>query len=334
MKAGQIFTAIQQCFARQHAEGRVTIALSGGMDSMVLLDAVAVVYENKAGRGFSAKNTQKPAPMLDLHALHIHHGLSPNADAWADFCQAECDKRNIPLTIVRVAIDRNNTDGLGIEGAARRARYAAFATHGAPTILAAQHADDQAETVLHQLLRGTGLAGLSAMGETRTLTASQRLVRPLLHVRRAEIEAYAREHKLNWIEDESNADTTYTRNFIRHALLPQIATRFPHYNDSLSRLARHAAESAALNEAMAQIDLKFDGTNAHADALDQLDLARQTNALYHWLRWQHVSPPSSAQLEEWARQLFRESPTDKPHQAGGHDVVIRRRGHLLELVKN
>jgi tRNA(Ile)-lysidine synthase len=314
--------ALLDCLRRYQVTGRVTVALSGGIDSMALLDAmhrITLVAES-------------PDHPIELSAVHVHHGLSPNADHWANFCQQECDARGIPFSVVRVHLDRNQTQGQGIEGAARSARYAAFHQQRAATILAGQHADDQAETVLHQLLRGTGMAGLAAMGEMRQLASGQRLVRPLIGQSRAAIEAYAAQYKLAWITDESNDDTTYTRNFIRHELLPFVEARFPQARAALTRTARHAAESAAMMEALAKIDLHWDGMVANAEALDALPPARQTNALYHWLRWHGVTAPSHAQLEEWAAQLFRPSPTDKPHQAGGHDFLIRRqRGRLAFL---
>jgi tRNA(Ile)-lysidine synthase len=311
--------------------GIITIALSGGIDSMVMLHACHLIQQASSG-----KNASKSAPALDFDAIHVHHGLSPNADKWADFCHAECDKRDIPLTIIRVAVDRNNTDGQGVEGAARAARYRAFAEHGSSLILAAQHQDDQAETVLHQLLRGTGLNGLAGMGSARMLPGGQTLLRPLLQTSRTEIEAYAAEHRINHIHDESNDDTAYTRNFIRHDVMPLLLQRFPHARESLARAASHAAEAAYLNEALAKIDLRWDGEQAFAATLDDCEITRQTNALYYFLRWHNVPAPSHAQIAEWARQLFRPSPTDKPHQAGGHDFVIRRsRGMLwLKMVEN
>jgi tRNA(Ile)-lysidine synthase len=319
--------AIVDCLMRQQIQGRVTIALSGGVDSMVLLDAM-----HRIQQGVSGKNAPNSPPRLAFDALHVHHGLSPNADAWAAFCQQECDRRGIVLNVARVNVNPDNTDGQGIEGAARAARYGAFQNEGAATILAAQHADDQAETVLHQLLRGTGLAGLAAMGEVRNLPSGQRLIRPLLKLARRDIEAYAETHQVKFITDESNDDTTYTRNFIRHELMPLIIERFPHANGALGRTARHAAESAEMLEALATLDLQWDGSLAKADGLDDLPLARQTNALYYWLKWQGVAMPSQSQLEAWAQQLFRDSPTDKPHQAGGHDFIIRRQRDALTLL--
>lgn len=302
----------------------LAIALSGGIDSMVLLD----ILHNL--------NFDKPSCSLTLQAIHVNHGISPNANTWADFCYTECMQRDVPITVEVVAVDRNS--GTGLEAAAREARYQALQKNHAAFIITAQHQDDQAETVLHQMLRGTGLKGLAAMGEARALSAAQTLLRPLLAIRRESIEAYATARSLNWIEDESNADTAYTRNFIRHQLVPVIAERFPHYADSLARTARHAAENTELNEALAKIDLKWNGTEAFADALDVLSsgdkLQRQVNALYYWLRWQNITSVSHSQLEVWAAQLFRKSPESKPHQAGGHEFIIQRKRDRLVLLLN
>lgn len=289
---------------------RVAVALSGGVDSMVLLDIAAKTSAN-------------------VEAIHVNHGISPNAHAWADFCREECKRLGVPLTVKVVDIDRSS--GTGLEAAARHARYEALKKSSAAFVLTAQHLDDQAETVLHQMLRGTGLAGLAGMGEARTLREGQTLLRPLLNASRADIETYAVAHQLKWIEDESNADTAYTRNFIRHQVTPVIAKRFPHYADSLARISRHAHEASELTEALAKIDLRWNGTDAFAEGLDTLDRTRQINALYHWLRWQKVDPPSHAQLEEWAAQLFRAHPEGKPHQAGGHGFVIRRTRNRLTI---
>ncbi len=306
---------VDACFARYAMRGRkVTVALSGGLDSMVLLE---IAYRLKS------------AWTLELTATHVHHGLSANADAWAAFCQEQCAARGVPLNVQKVRVDRDSPSG--IEAAARDVRYAALTQTGGDVILLAQHRDDQCETVLHQLLRGTGPAGLAAMGESRPLVSGQTLLRPLLEISRTALDACAQQWGLAWIHDESNDDTAYTRNYLRHRLLPVIEERFPHYRDSLARSARHAAETVDLTEALAKIDLAWDGKEARADLLDGLPLLRQVNALYHWLRWQNAAAPSREQLEEWARQLFREPPPGKPHQAGGHDYLIRRSRNLLLL---
>ena len=310
-----IIATAKAALTRNAVSGRASIAVSGGIDSIVLLDIA---------------DQLKSELRLDLRAVHVHHGLSPNADAWADFCRADCAHRNIPIAIEKITVDRQS--GVGIEAAAREARYAALMKEGSPFILTAQHQDDQAETVLHQLLRGTGLNGLAGMGESRTLASGQTLLRPLLSVARRDIEAYANARELKWVEDESNRDTSYARNYLRHELLPVIADRVPHYAESLSRMSQHAAESAELLESLAKVDLQWNGSEAHADALDALPSSRQVNALYHWLRWQNAAPPSREQLEEWARQLFREAPPGKAHNAGGHDYLIRRSRNILMLL--
>src|SRR5258706_4654767 len=262
---------VAQCLARhQVGDQSVAVALSGGIDSMVLLDALAPLKAKNASR------------RLALTAIHVNHGISANADAWTGFCHAQCAQRGVPLTVAVVEVDRNS--GAGLEAAARAARYAALMQSGAAFVLAAQHQDDQAETVLHQMLRGTGLNGLAGMGESRPLRAGQTLLRPLLTSSRAEIEAYATRHKLEWIEDESNLDTAFTRNFIRHQLLPLIPTPFPHDPESLSRTAQHAAESAELLAALAVVDLECDDNpgrrEVRADIPDSLARARHVNSLF------------------------------------------------------
>ena len=310
-----LLTVVDSFFRRHSVEDtRVCIALSGGLDSIVLLDVV----------------DQLRAPFrLEVHAIHVHHGLSPNADSWAEFCAEFCAPRKIALTTKKVDVDRRSPAGL--EGAARVARYATFADEGSPFILLAQHADDQAETVLHQLLRGTGLKGLAGMGEVRVISENQTMLRPLLAVSRDEIETFARQRNLKWVEDESNDDTHFTRNFLRHEITLRLAQRFPHYRSSLARAARHASEADEMLEALAKIDLQWDGENAFAQSLDSLPAPRQINALYHWLTWQKVAPPSQLQLADWASQLFRASPEGKSQLAGGHDFVIRRTNNRLVL---
>jgi len=197
-------------------EGKtVAVALSGGVDSVVLLHLL------KERKGVSA--------------IHVHHGLSPNADAWAAFCRKLCRDWKVPLVVRRVKVRRS---GKGLEAAARAARYAAFANCKADVIALAHHLDDQAETVLMNLLRGAGLRGASGM-QLLARFDGKLLARPLLEVPRETIKEYARLHPLAWIEDESNADESLTRNFVRRRLGPLIAERFPQWRQSLARAARH-----------------------------------------------------------------------------------------------
>jgi tRNA(Ile)-lysidine synthase len=259
--------------------------LSGGLDSVVLLDLLAGLRE-------SARFT--------LSAVHVHHGLSPNADAWAEFCAAFCRARGIPLAIERVHVARES--GRGIEAAARAARHDAFAKQGAEVIALAHHLDDQAETVLLQLLRGTGLKGAAAMPEWRVLPGTgTALFRPLLEVARAKLEAHAREHGLAWVEDESNASTAFDRNFLRARVAPLLAERFPAWPLALARFARHAAGADALLSAEGEAD--DDEPGLPVAELRALPPAQQAFRLRAFLEAHGLPMPPEARLGEMARQL-------------------------------
>lgn len=201
---------------------RVAVGLSGGVDSVVLLDLLRAAAPRHGFR---------------LEAVHVHHGLSPYADDWARFCRALCREWQIPLAVRRVKVEKR---GRGLEAAARAVRHGVFARHAAPVIALAHQLDDQAETVLLNLLRGAGVRGASAMPVAGRLGAKV-LWRPLLGVPRSRILAYASARGLRWVEDESNRDATLTRNFLRLQVGPLIGTRFPRWRESLARAARHFA---------------------------------------------------------------------------------------------
>ncbi|MGQ0655767.1 MAG: tRNA lysidine(34) synthetase TilS [Betaproteobacteria bacterium] len=227
--------------SRKRASANLVVGLSGGVDSVVLL------HQLKSRPG--------------VRALHVHHGLSPNADAWAQFCRRLCREWNVPLTVRRVKVKRS---GKGLEAAAREARYAVFRSLDADIALA-HNLDDQAETVLMNLLRGAGVRGASGMPAAARL-GSRRLVRPLLDVSRAEILAYARKNALAWIEDESNADEALTRNFVRRRVGPLLESRFPAWKRSLARAARlFAAKDAARAELLREF-LRGRGLKAPSEA--------------------------------------------------------------------
>jgi tRNA(Ile)-lysidine synthase len=211
-------SASAQAFLQAHKAKRIAVALSGGLDSVVLLH----LLKDQPGIG----------------AIHVHHGLSPNADAWAAFCRRLCKQWQVPISVRRVSVKKARK---GVEAAAREARYEAFKKLKVEVIALAHHLDDQAETVLMNLLRGSGVRGASGM---RPLTRfeGKLLARPLLDVPRAALEEYARLQGLGWIEDETNADEKLTRNFVRRRLGPLIETRFPQWKRALARAARHFAE--------------------------------------------------------------------------------------------
>lgn len=265
------------------------IALSGGLDSSVLLHLLASLGQTEA--------------LPPLSAIHIHHGLQASADVWPAHCQAVCDALGVPLLIQSVQV----RPGASLERTARDARYAAFkAVLGAgEVLLAAQHRDDQAETLLFRLLRGAGVTGLAAMPPSRPLGAGH-LLRPLLNCSRAELQAYAAEHQLLWVEDSSNLDNRFSRNYLRHQVMPVLATRWPQVAANMTRTAGHLSEAAQLLDELAQQDLQsartpcaFDWLNLQSLALAPLrDLseARQRNALRYWLRDLTLMPDT----EHWA----------------------------------
>jgi tRNA(Ile)-lysidine synthase len=273
----------------------LALGLSGGMDSVALLSALSGLA---AGMRFS------------LRAVHVNHGISPNAASWAEFCAELCARLSVPLQVE--AVDIGPYRDLGLEAAARKARYEVFSRIDADFVVLAQHRDDQAETLLLRLLRGAGLRGLAAMSPSRALAGSRaRLLRPLLDVPRAEIEAYARAQGLTWIEDESNADTVRQRNFLRHEALPVLEGQFPAARAAMARAAAHLGEARELLDAMAQSDIEAysEGDAVDVPALLALGEARAKNALRYWCDSRGVEPLSSARLGELLRQL-KESRAD------------------------
>ncbi len=272
------------------------LALSGGLDSCVLLHALNAL--------------KLASSSFDLHVMHVHHGLSANADQWSSFCSELCQKNNIPLQIEHVHVDKNA--GMGIEAAARQQRYEALFAYKIDSntpdfIVTAHHQDDQAETLLLQLFRGAGVKGLSAMA---SLDQSKRLLRPLLDIPRAVLHEYALKYQLKWCEDESNHDTHYERNFVRHDVLPMLATRTPAIGSVLARTATHFAEAQELLNTLASIDAQplLKDNSLCLQGLATLDIARVKNVLRWWFSHNQLAMPSADQLGEIVNQLFNAKP--------------------------
>lgn len=271
--------------------GRLVLGLSGGVDSVVLLHVLA--------------GLRSRFQFLQLSALHVHHGLSTDADQWVVFCQDLCRRLAVPLLVERVNVHRDA--GLGLECAARHARYAAFQCAEADWIVLAHHQDDQAETVLLNLLRGAGPLGAAAMPESRVLSAGhKRLLRPLLDIPREQILVYARHYALSWVEDASNTDQDLTRNFLRAGVMPLLQTRFPAAARTLARVAGHFAETVSLLDELAVADWGSvrQGDGVEVDGLRRLSPARRKNLLRYWLRSRDIPMPDAAHLEEILRQLL------------------------------
>ncbi len=265
------------------------IALSGGLDSSVLLHLLATLG-----------HTERLPP---LNAIHIHHGLQAAADGWPAHCQRLCDGLGVPLRVIPVQV----AQGASLERAARDARYQAFTqvVGEGEVLLTAQHRDDQAETLLFRLLRGAGVRGLAGIPVSRSLGRGE-VLRPLLECSRAELLAYATEHGLSWVEDPTNTDPGYARNYLRHHVLPQFATHWPQAAQTLARSAAHLREAQGLLDDLAELDLALARTPSPFNwlALPSLKLQpllglspeRQRNALRHWLAPLTLLPDS----EHWA----------------------------------
>lgn len=275
---------------------KVLLALSGGLDSTVLMHLLA---ESKKSLSF------------ELYALHVHHGLSANANDWAAFCLNQCEKLGIPLQVVYVKVDIDSP--LGLEAAARALRYEALfscklnsddATNAKPDyIVTAHHQDDQAETLLLQLFRGAGVKGLASMAAVDSVKG---LLRPLLGLPRQLLQEYAELHHLAWCEDESNDDTQYERNFVRHEVLPMLEKRHHAIKSVLARAASHLAEANHLLNDLAAIDTEplLVNNSLCLIGLSALATTRAKNSLRWWFANNQLAMPTSEHLDEVLQQLL------------------------------
>lgn len=331
--------------ARTHATSSpmsVAVAYSGGLDSAVLL-ALVVAYARSRS--------------LIVHAFHVHHGISVNADAWVAHCEQFCDQLGVPLQVRRVVLDSN---GRGIEEAARIARYAALGEMAAISkidlLLSAHHQDDQAETVLLQLLRGAGMPGLSGMPVLQVrpdlMGCTIPMARPLLGISRTELETLARKSGLKHVEDESNTELRYRRNALRHAVLPALGNQFPGWREAIGRTARHAQAAQSLLDDLARIDLQSCGTRSADPADKPLGLSRETmpalalnglrqlsgercsNLLRFWLASQQVRLPAALRMEQICRQMLDAAPDQHPFFDLGVVTLRRISGRLVLLPRS
>jgi tRNA(Ile)-lysidine synthase len=292
---------------------QLAIALSGGLDSVVLLDSICRLHQTQAKK--STKPESNEVATQRIFAFHIHHGLQKAADEWLVFCEALAKKYKIGFDFRLLHIDTKSNSG-NIEARARAARYEALtelcAYHGIEDLLLAHHQNDQAETVLLQLMRGAGVAGLSGMPESRSLATSTgqassiTLWRPLLHLRREELEAYAREHQLKWIEDPSNRSSKYRRNAIRKSILPKLESIQPGATANLARSAEVLAQAQQLLDRLAQQDgKKIHNPESNTLSVQQLldlkisDSAAANNVLRYWLKVAGLTMPSHERLQAW-----------------------------------
>jgi tRNA(Ile)-lysidine synthase len=263
---------------------RLCVAYSGGLDSCALLSALAQLRTRER---------------FVLRAVHVDHRIQPQSAQWARAACTRARALRVPCRIVELSIERGR--GESLEAAAREARYRALAAELAPDelLLTAHHQEDQLETVLLALLRGSGVRGLAAMSAVMPW-AHTLLLRPLLSVTRAQLEHYARAHAIHWSEDPSNADQRFDRNYLRRSVLPLIRQRWPAAAATVSRSARHLAEARALLEQLARAELKDarDGVAVRVSVLRRLPLPQRRNAVRYWIAERGLPAPDRRRLHE------------------------------------
>ncbi len=272
------------------AVNRYLVAYSGGLDSTVLLHALASVRDSLG---------------LPLVAVHVNHGLHADAPDWEAHCSARARQLDVPFLSRQVVIAAD--DKRGPEAAARSARYAAISEmmQAFDCVLSAHHEDDQAETLLLNLLRGSGPAGLAGIGAFQTF-GSGWLMRPMLEVSRSAVERYARECGLNWIDDPSNAQSRFDRNFLRREVMPLLEERWPAATPRLAHSAQLAAEARALQRELADMDLVTCGSFSRIDcvALRRLSPERQRNVLHRAIELAGLPAAPSKRLFEVVRSML------------------------------
>ncbi|MDR3503794.1 MAG: tRNA lysidine(34) synthetase TilS [Legionella sp.] len=303
-------------FARLKHFDKLVIGFSGGLDSTVLLHALA------------SHSSLHPK----LLAVHINHGLSPNALSWQKHCEQFCRHLGINFITKAVQFDRN----ANIEERARVARYAVFSAllTEKDCLVLGHHQDDQAETVLLQLLRGAGVDGLAAMTELGVL-GSGAIARPCLNISRAQLEQYGTSQQLSWIDDESNQDISYSRNYLRQKILPLLADKWPGASGNIARTALHCQQAKSNLDALALEDcpeLFFASGSLCITSLRQLDFARSANVLRTWLKKRQIQAPSTALLHRMIDELIF-ARIDAVPQVNWDEVIVRRYQQHLYLDK-
>ena len=297
---------------------RFIVAYSGGLDSHCLLHLLSTYRQQLA---------------VSIEAVHVHHGLQTDADGWVVHCQQVCQQLDIPFTVLYV--DATAAKGESPEAAARTARYAALreVIKEGDVLLTAQHRDDQAETLLLQLFRGSGSRGQASMPRQRDFAAGEHW-RPLLDVGRDELRHYAEQQQLNWVEDPSNQDTGFDRNYLRHEVMPVLQRRWPTIEETLSRVASQQAENEALLEVLAAQDMQGLLGIEHSlslTGLSGLDEARQRNVLRLWLREEGLALPSRRKLLQVQRDMLGAEQDKNPHLEWAGVELRRYRGRLYAM---
>jgi tRNA(Ile)-lysidine synthase len=308
----------------KHPDMPLVIAYSGGVDSQVLLHALASIKK------LTTVGASVPS---EITVCHVNHGLSANAKAWQAFAKEQCQQVNLPLKICQVNVQAQPQQSL--EAQARDARYQALQSiYSEPSlIITGHHSDDQVETFLLALKRGSGLKGLSAMS-AETKIATDYLIRPLLNVSRTEIVDYAKAHELTWVEDESNSDNRFDRNFIRNDIMPLLAKRWPSIANTINRSSEHCLAGQLLLDELAAEDFNNCKNTAIAlsvDSLVKLSTARFNNLIRYFLSENHCLMPSTEQVAQ-LRQQLNAADDKNPAVKLGEQYLRRHKGTLYLTV--
>lgn len=297
------------------ADAALCVAFSGGLDSTVLLHSLArLSAEQRSYR---------------LRAVHVDHGLHADSARWREHCEQQARSLQIEFATVRVAVER--IDEVGLEAAARDARYDALRNivRAGEYLLSAHHADDQLETTLFALMRGAGLAGLSAMAATQPF-ANGWLVRPLLDFTRAELETWARAEGLTWLSDPSNDNLALDRNFLRQRIVAPLRERWPAAAQTASRSAEHLREAGRALEQLAEIDAEHAvrGECLDVECLRPLNEERRRNLLRYWIRRRGARAPSTRKLAAIEHDMLAAAADRVPCMGWGGWEIRRHRGLL------
>ncbi|PHR85071.1 MAG: tRNA lysidine(34) synthetase TilS [Colwellia sp.] len=305
----------------KHPVTPLVIAYSGGVDSQVLLHALAKL-----------KHAKKIPNLITV--CHVNHGLSENASRWQNFAEQACQKLHLPFVACQVNVQAQVQQSL--EALAREARYQALQSlyNEQSLIITGHHRDDQAETFLLALKRGSGLKGLSAMA-TETKQGKDIFIRPLLNISRAEIIYYAKTQQLDWVEDESNSDTRFDRNFIRQKIMPLLSERWPSIVQTINRSSSHCLEGQLLLNELAEQDLAICQLSEQClsvSELSKLSSARFNNLVRYFLSQYNYLMPSTEQLAQVYQQLFANQ--DKNPAVKVANNYLRRYKGALYLTAN
>lgn len=291
------------------------VGLSGGIDSVVLLHLLNAARENLS---------------FKLSAIHVNHGLSPHADEWQSFCISLCQQLDIPLQISRLQVVKQA--GVGLENTARKLRYTEYQKTGADVMALAHHQDDQIETIFSQIMRGSDVHNIAAMrGLSRR--GKQFYWRPLLARSKAQLMSYAAEHKLAHIEDESNHDNAYLRNFLRNSIIPQLLSYDASLPQKVVLSIASIQASVQLNDELAELDLAQSMRDGQIEITKIINLSslRQQSLLAHFIRQHNLALPSTRQLQEFIRQVITAQPDRHPKLKIDDKCALIRQRNLIAI---